>query len=104
MPATRAASQQVPTLNKMKQNLHQLSVNFAQLTNEAVLLAWDPELEYRMHLLQEQLLSVKHAEDLLDDASGFEDDLDTQVRATSCPLCRVRASHSAASRLPLLCL
>lgn len=56
---------QVPTLNKMKQQLHQLSVSFAQLTNEA-LMAWDPELEYKLHLLQEQLLIVKRNEDALD--------------------------------------
>lgn len=55
----------VPTLNKMKQQLHQLSVSFAQLTNEA-LMAWDPELEYKLHLLQEQLLIIKRNEDALD--------------------------------------
>lgn len=49
----------------MKQQLHQLSVSFAQLTNEA-LMAWDPELEYKLHLLQEQLLIIKRNEDALD--------------------------------------
>jgi len=71
---------QVPTLNKMKQQLHQLSVSFAQITNEA-LMAWDPQLEYKLYLMQEQLLLLKKNEDVLSFDGSLEDETKSDFEA-----------------------
>ena len=39
------AHEQVPALNKMKQELEAMSVSFARMANDALLSAWDPDFE-----------------------------------------------------------
>ena len=39
------AHAQVPALNKMKQTLEAMTVSFARISNDALLIAWDPEFE-----------------------------------------------------------
>lgn len=68
----------------MKQQLHQLSVSFAQITNEA-LMAWDPQLEYKLYLMQEQLLLLKKNEDVLSFDGSLEDETKSVMTSTGLP-------------------
>jgi len=63
----------------MKQQLHRFQTQFAQMTNEALLEAWDPETEYAMHRLREELLAVKQAEHDADANSDDPMDIDDEA-------------------------
>lgn len=90
----------MPTLNKMKQQLHQLSVSFAQLTNEA-LMSWDPELEYKYHLLQEQMVTVRRNEDVLDSYDQDEVRIARVSRRLASPSAREAHSPLTPSHIAL---
>ncbi|EOD28500.1 hypothetical protein EMIHUDRAFT_450008 [Emiliania huxleyi CCMP1516] len=112
-PATlklsKQSREQVPTLNKMKQQLHRFQTQFAQMTNEALLearsrevWAWDPETEYAMHRLREELLAVKQAEHDADANSDDPMDIDDEapVHAQLTKELEMRSpSGAAASRM-----
>ena len=62
----RARVSQLPELNRIKQSLHMSQVSYARMANDALLVGWDPELEYDMHTLMSSWREV----------SGEEADID----------------------------
>ena len=56
----------VPILNKIKQTLNQIYFNYVTLTSDAFLHCWNPESEYNLMALQDELSSLVAVEEELD--------------------------------------
>jgi len=65
---SKFAREQVPQLNRIKQDLGHLQLTFARLTNEAVVEGFDPQVEFGVFLLKKQLASVQREEADLNDS------------------------------------
>ena len=57
---------QAPELNRIKADLHARKVGFARMAHDAMLYAWDPELELNLQLLIKQVNALKEAEKEID--------------------------------------
>ncbi len=66
----RYARKQIPILNKIKQQLSQSYLWYVQQTNEVLLHGWNPETEYQLMLLEENLQLIVSAEDEMDELSN----------------------------------
>lgn len=92
--------EQVPALTKMKQQLNSQQVGFVQMTSDALHSGWNPEFDYKLACLADEVAELVRQEAMDEaDAAAFQAGADHYSKmATSSPSALANSLASSPSR------